>query len=194
MFDKKVFDKEFNVRIGKLGKAEASVRSEINVLSRTVLEAVHATAQIGYVNQLLAALTPVNRNAAVEYFRHFAGWHYDETSKLFTTKSKKRYDEAHKNAMEFLTDPLNNLFSWAQRKKLGRAETEFKPDSFLKAQHKAFVRAIQQARDNGIDQKELFMAMFKPEEDKPGLDVNALVAVLEAMGEVSVKEEEPALL
>lgn len=190
-FDKKVFDKEFNTRLGKLGKAEASVRSELNVLSRGVLEAVHATEQIGYVNQLLAVLTPVNRKAAVVFFKHFAGFHYDETSRLFTKKSKKRYEQAHKDAMAFLEDPNNNMFSWAER----HIEVEQKPfdgQSFLKAQHKAFVRAIQQAKDNGIDQKELFAAMFKPEEGKPGLDVNALVAVLEAMGEVDVKQEDSA--
>ena len=193
MFDKKVFDKEFNKRLGQLGRAESSVRAELNVLSRTVLEAVHATEQIGYVNQLLAVLTPVNRKAAVVFFKHFAGFHYDEATRMFTKKSKKRYDQAHKDAMAFLEDPNNNMFSWAER----NIEVEQKPfdqASFLKAQHKAFIRAVQQAKDNGIDQKELFFAMFKHEEGKPGLDVNALVAVLEAMDVVEVKQEEPAPL
>ena len=193
MFDKKVFDKEFNSRLGKLGKAESNVRAELNVLSRGVLEAVHATEQIGYVNQLLAVLTPVNRKAAVVFFKHFAGFHYDEATRMFTKKSKKRYDQAHKDAMTFLQDPNNNMFSWAER----HIEVEQKPfdaQSFLTTQHKAFVRAIQQARDNGVGQKELFEAMFKPEEGKPGLDVAALVAVLEQMGEVDVKQDEPAPL
>ena len=192
-FDKKVFEKDFKTRIGNLAKAEASVRAELNVLSRGVLEAVHATEQIGYVNQLLAVLTPVNRKAAVVFFKHFAGFHHDEESRMFTKKSKKRYEQAHKNAVEFLEDPNNNMFSWAER----HIEVEQKPFdqvSFLKAQHKAFVRAVQQARDNGIDQKELFTAMFKPEEGKPGLDVNALVAVLEAMDAVEVKGEETAVM
>ena len=192
-FDKKVFDKEFNTRLGKLGKAEASVRTELNALSRGVLEAFHATEQIGYINQLLAVLTPVNRKAAVVFFKHFAGFHYDDATRMFTVKSKKRYEKAHKDSMEFLQDPNNNMFSWAER----HIEVEQKPfdqASFLKAQHKTFVRAVQQAKDNGIDQKELFAAMFKPEEGKPGLDVNALIAVLEAMDVVEVKADEPALL
>lgn len=193
MFDKKVFEKEFNARIGKLGKAEATVRSEINVLSRTVLEAVHATEQIGYVNQLLAALTPVNRKAAVVFFKHFTGFHYDDMSRLFTKKSKKRYEKAHKDAIEFLTDPNNNMFSWAER----HIEVEQKPFdqlSFLKSQHQSFVKAIQKARDNGIDQRELFAAMFKPEQGKPGIDVDALVSVLEAMDVVEIKQESEALM
>ena len=193
MFDKKVFESSFKAGITKLGKAEKSVRGELNVLSRSVLEAVHATENIGYVNQILAVLTPMNRKAAVVFFKHFAGFHYNEETKTFTKKSKKRYDQAQRDAIAFLEDPLNNMFSWADR----HIEVEQKPfdqDSFLKAQHKAFIRAVQQARDNGIDQKELFAAMFKPEEGKPGLDVNALVAVLEAMDVVEVKAEETATM
>ena len=189
MFDKKVFEKSFKEGIDKLGKAEGLVRQQVNVLSRSVLEAIHATEQIGYVNQMLAVLTPVNRKAAVVFFKHFTGFHYDETSKLFTKKSKKRYDKAHADAMAFLEDPLNNMFSWCER----NIEVEQKPfdaTTFLKSQHKAFVRAIQLARDNGVSQKELFEQMFKPETGKPGIDVEALVSVLASMGEVNVVEEE----
>lgn len=188
-FDKKVFEKSFKDGIAKLGKAEGLVRQQVNVLSRSVLEAIHATEQIGYVNQMLAVLTPVNRKAAVVFFKHFTGFHYDETSKLFTKKSKKRYDKAHADAMEFLQDPLNNMFSWCER----HIEVEQKPfdaTTFLKSQHKAFIRAIQLARDNGVSQKELFEQMFKPETGKPGIDVEALVSVLASMGEVNVVEEE----
>ena len=193
MFDKKVFEKSFKDGIAKLGKAEGLVRQQVNVLSRSVLEAIHATEQIGYVNQMLAVLTPVNRKAAVVFFKHFTGFHYDETSKLFTKKSKKRYDQAHADALTFLGDPLNNMFSWCDR----HIEVEQKPfdaTTFLKGQHKAFVRAIQLARDNGVSQKELFEQMFKPEAGKPGIDVEALVTVLASMGEVNVVEEEAALM
>ena len=188
MFDKKVFEKSFKDGIAKLGKAEGLVRQQVNVLSRSVLEAIHATEQIGYVNQMLAVLTPVNRKAAVVFFKHFTGFHYDEATKMFTKKSKKRYDKAHAYALTFLEDPLNNMFTWCER----HIEVEQKPfdaTSFLKGQHKAFVRAIQLARDNGVSQKELFEQMFKPEAGKPGIDVEALVAVLASMGEVNVVEE-----
>lgn len=193
-FDKAKFEVDFNNRIGSLAKGEKTVRAEINVLSRTVLEAVHATENIGYVNSMLRVLTPVNKNAAIEFFQHFTGFHFDEASRMFTTKSKKRYIQAEKLAMEFLQDPNNNMFSWAERAKLGRAETEFKPDEFLKKAHKNFMKYIQTARDHGISQKELFSIMFKPEEGKPGVDAEALVAVLAAMGEVNVVEEEEATI
>lgn len=188
MFDKKVFEKSFKDGIAKLGKAEGLVRQQVNVLSRSVIEAIHATEQIGYVNQMLAVLTPVNRKAAVVFFKHFTGFHYDEATKMFTKKSKKRYDKAHADALAFLGDPLNNMFTWCER----HIEVEQKPfdaTSFLKGQHKAFVRAIQLARDNGVSQKELFEQMFNPKEGKPGIDVEALVAVLASMGEVNVVEE-----
>ena len=187
-FNKKVFEKSFKEGIDKLGKAEGLVRQQVNVLSRSVLEAIHATEQIGYVNQMLAVLTPVNRKAAVVFFKHFTGFHYDEATKLFTKKSKKRYDQAHADALKFLEDPLNNMFSWCVR----HIEVEKKPFdaiTFLKDQRKVFIRAIQTARDNGVSQKELFEQMFNPETGKPGIDVEALVAVLASMGEVNVVEK-----
>lgn len=193
MFDRKVFEKDYNARIGRLGKAEKSVREELNVLSRSVLEAVHATENIGYVNKLLGCLTPVNRKAAVVFFKHFTGFHYDEAVRSFTKKSKKRYDDAHKASLEFLQDPHNNMFSWAER----HIEVEQKPFealAFLKKQQKAFATALQTARDHGISQKELFSMLFKSEEGKPGIDAAALVEVLAAMGEVEVKEAPEALL
>lgn len=190
-FDKKVFEKNFGASLGAINKAEKSVREILNPLSRQVLEAVLETEQIGYVNQLIEQLTPVNRNAAVEFYRHFLGWSYDETSKRFTTKSKKRHAAAIPLAREFLNDPLNNLFTWATRQKLGRAETEFVAVDFINRKSKAFAKDLQTARDHGISQKEMFTALFK---GVNALDVDALVAVLAEMGEVNVVEEEAALM
>ena len=192
-FDKKVFEGKFNAGVKTLAKAEGAVRETLNELSRSVLEATHATENIGYINKLMTALTPVNRKAAVVFFKHFAGFHYDEATKLFTKKSKKRYDNAHKLALAFLEDPLNNLFSWAER----HVEVEqkpFDPDSFKKGFKRMFDQRLQQARDHGMTQAELFALLFKKEDGKVGIDVSAIVSVLEAMGEVDVKEEEPALM
>lgn len=192
MFDKKVFEGKFKAGIAKLGKAEKSVREELNVLSRSVLEAVHATENIGYVNQILAVLTPMNRKAAVVFFKHFAGFHYDEGTKTFTKKSKKRYDQAHQDAIAFLEDPLNNMFSWAERH-IEVEQKPFDPEAFKKGFKSLFDKRMQEARDHGMTQAELFALLFKKEEGKVGIDVNAIVGVLESMGEINVKEEEAQL-
>ena len=189
MFDKKVFEASLKSGIAKLGKAEKSVREELNVLSRSVLEAIHATENIGYANQILAVLTPMNRKAAVVFFKHFTGFHYDEGTKTFTKKSKKRYDQAHQDTMAFLEDPLNNMFSWADRH-IEVEQKPFDPDAFKRGFKALFDKRMQEARYHGMTQAELFALLFKKEEGKVGIDVNAIVGVLESMGEVNVKEEE----
>lgn len=183
-FDKVKFEKEFNGRIGTLAKAEKSVRAEVNWLSRAVLEALHSTENIGYVNQLIGVLTPVNRKAAIVFFKHFGGFHYDEATAMFTKKSKKRYDNAQKLALAFLQDPNNNMFSWAQR----HIEVEQKPfdvTSFKKGFKNYVEKHLQQAKDNGLDQRELLVLMFEA-----GVKVEAIVDVMAQAGMVDVKEVE----
>lgn len=184
MFDKVKFEKEFNGRIGTLAKAEKSVRAEVNWLSRAVLEALHSTENVGYVNQLLQALTPVNRKAAIIFFKHFGGFHYDDSTAMFTKKSKKRYDNAHKLAIAFLQDPNNNMFSWAQR----HIEVEQKPfdvTSFKKGFKNYVAKHLQQAKDNGLDQRELLAIMFEA-----GVEVDAILEVMQQSGKIAVTEVE----
>lgn len=57
MFDRKVFEGKFHAGLGRLAGAEKTVREVLNELSRSILQAVHATENIGYVNQLLGVLT-----------------------------------------------------------------------------------------------------------------------------------------
>lgn len=179
-FDKKAFEGKFNAAIKVLTKGENEVRAQLNVLSRTVLEAVHATENIGYVNKLIDVLTPINRKAAIVFFKHFAGFHYDDATAQFTKKSKKRYDQAHADAIVFLEDPNNNLFSWASRH-IEVEQKPFDPLLFKKQARKNFLRTLQQAKDHGLSQQELFIELFKGEEGKPGVDVAAILGVLDSM-------------
>lgn len=184
MFDKKVFEGKFKASMGNLAKGEKVVREELNWASRAVLEAIHATENIGYVNQLLGILTPVNRKAAIVFFKHFAGFHYDEGTAMFTKKSKKRYEQAHRDAIAFLDDPLNNMFSWAQRN-IEVEQKPFDPSTFKKGFKNYIAKHLQQAKDNGLDQKELLGLMFEA-----GVDVDAVLAVMEQQGKINVKEVE----
>ena len=114
-FDKVVFERAFESSLSEVKKSEDVVKRELRTLSRTVLEAHHATENVHYINQLLGVLSPVNRRSCVEYFREFSGFKYDDTVKLFSKKDKKHYDDKHADAMEFLSDPLNNIWSWSDR-------------------------------------------------------------------------------
>ena len=134
------------------------------------------------------------QSALLVFFKHFAGFHYDEPTKLFTKKSKKRFDQAAIDTEAFLADPLNNMFSWAERH-IEVEQKPFDPEQFKKGFKSMFDRRLQEARDHGMTQAELFALLFKKEEGKVGIDVNAIVGVLAAMGDINVTEvEEEALL
>ena len=186
-FDRKAFEGKFNAGIKVLAKGENEVRAQLNVLSRTVLEAVHATENIGYVNKLIEVLTPINRKAAVVFFKHFAGFHYDDATHAFTKKSKKRYDQAQKDTLAFLEDPNNNLFSWANRH-VQVEQKPFDPLLFKQKARKTFQRTLQEARDHGLSQSELFLELFKGEDGQPAVDMAAIIGVLDAL----VPPKEPA--
>lgn len=114
-FNKAAFEAAFATSILALAASEKVSKDELRGLSRTVLEAVHITGDIAYVNRLSVILSPMNKKTARLFFEHFTGFSFDDVRGEFTTKSKKRYDAALKLANEFLEDPMNNIWSWAER-------------------------------------------------------------------------------
>ena len=78
MFDKVVFEAGFVRAIRHLGKAEKITKELLRSLSRTVLEAHHATEDVSFLNRTIEVLTPINRQVVVKYFQHYSGFHYDE--------------------------------------------------------------------------------------------------------------------
>ena len=156
MFEKKTFDVSFKKSLRKVTGAEKIVRAELAILSRTVLEAVHASGDIGYVNQLIAVLSPVNKKVARIYFKYFTGFSFDEVSNLFSKKSKKRYDEAHRAAMTLLEDPNQNIWTWAER------HIEVEPKAFkIEKVSEYFTRALKQGAAAGVSQVEIMRAIIK---------------------------------
>jgi predicted RecB family nuclease len=172
-FDRAGFDKIFTGALLRLKRSEMITRQSLMVLSRTVLEAHHATEDVGYVNRLIEVLTPVNRKVAVLYFTHFGGFHYDESLARFTKKSGKRYDEADKLSTIFLEDPLNNIWSWATR------NIEIQKKDFELAQVTAYMgNVLKKAAKAGVSQADLLRAVLKA-----GIQPDALVAMLDDLGE-----------
>lgn len=109
------FNALFESAIAAISNAERVTREQLRDISRTILEAVHQTEDIGYVNRLLSVLTPMNRKTAVLYFRAFSGFKYSEEESKFTKKDKANYAEKVKATSAFLDDPLNNIWTWAMR-------------------------------------------------------------------------------
>ena len=90
-FDKIAFEVAFASALVRLAASEKVTKEDLKTLSRSVLEAWHATGNVSYANKLLAVLSPVNKKTCVVFFRHFSGFSFDEVQGMFTGKSKKRY-------------------------------------------------------------------------------------------------------
>jgi hypothetical protein len=174
-FDKLAFEKALARGLKLLAHSERVTREQLRLLSRTVLEALHATEDIGYVNRLIEVLTPVNRKVAVLYFTHFGSFHYDDALARFTKKNKKRYEEAVLLSDSFLEDPLNNLWTWAER------EVKVEKKDFELAQvTKAMGNYLKKAKDAGISQADLMKAVIAA-----GIEADTLIDMLDTI------EEEP---
>lgn len=156
MFDKLTYDKSFVVAIKSLTASEKTTKAILLDLSRSTLEALHSSEDIGYVNRLLDVLTPMNKATAVLYFKEFTGFHFDADSTQFGKKDKKTYTECADKTAKFLDDPLNNIWSWATR----NVEVQKKEFS-LDAVTTYITATLKKADKAGFKQGDVLAAIFK---------------------------------
>lgn len=126
-FNRVKFLETFAASLDMLRQSEQVTKRELRELSRSVLDALHngddgeqgklaaIKGDIQFVNTLMNALTPINRKVAVLYFQHFTGFHFDVKENRFTKKDGKRYLTCVAASAEFLAEPGNNLWTWAER-------------------------------------------------------------------------------
>ena len=181
-FNRTTFESAFAQALDALGQAESITRRELRDLSRSVLTALHCTEDIAFVNRLLMVLTPVNKRAAVEYFKVFIGFHYDDKLGAFTKKNKQLYAARALKAFEFLAEPHNNIWTWAEIH-LDVKEAEKPYD--IEAITKYMESAIKKAAKNGFDQKAVFKAILAG-----GMEVDTLIDMLDELGFAEVIEPE----
>lgn len=170
-FDKAGFEHALARALKLLAHSERVSKEQLRALSRTVLEALHATEDIGYVNRLIEVLTPINRKVAVKYFEHFGGFHFDDALGRFTKKSKKRYQEADALATAFLEDPLNNIWSWADR----NIEIQ-KKDFELSQVTAAMGNYLKKAQKAGMSQADVMKAVLAA-----GIEADTVIAMLDTL-------------
>lgn len=113
--DKQAFEAGFPGMIERVATSERVTKDELKVWCNSIVAFVHAFGTIERVNTLMSVLTPVNKKVAREFFSYFLGYSFEEKEMRFTSKSKKRYHEAVKNWENFSSDPLNNIWVWAER-------------------------------------------------------------------------------
>lgn len=177
MFDKQVFDAQYQDNIAKLAASEKISKDLLRSLSREVLEAHHVTGDVAYINGIIAVLSPMNKKVCTLFFKEFSGHTCNEDG-VFGKKDKKRYDDAKKKTFDGLEDPLFNVFSWAER----NVEVERKPFTLGKLQQQ-MGSLIKKAEGEKIPHAEIIRALFAN-----GIEVAEFMKVVEHM----VEEQHPA--
>lgn len=171
-FNRGQFETAFAITIETLANAESITRRELRNISRDILTAIHCTEDSAFLNRLINVLTPVNKKVMVHYLSHFSGFHYDDKSEMFTKKNKPYYAKALALSTEFLAEPHNNVWTWAER------NIDITPKPFdVSAITKYMQGALKKAMDNGLTQKDVMKAVFAS-----GLEVDSLFDVLDELG------------
>lgn len=181
VFNKQYFETIFAQSLEKLSTSESITKRELRDLSRSILQAWHETGNVIYINRLLKVLTPVNKKVMIKFGVHFGGFSFDETLGEFTHKSKKRYDKAHAEYVEFMENPNNNVWSWAER----HIEIQQKP--FAVENVEKFIKtALHKGAGVGLSQVDILKAVFKA-----GIDPACIVQVMDELGFEFSESTEP---
>jgi hypothetical protein len=186
-FNRAGFETSFNKSLRKLGAAERVTKELLRSLSREVLEAHHATENVGYINTLISTLTPMNRKTAILFFKEFSGFKWSDDTLTFASKDKKRYEGKCAMSDKFLEDPNNNIWSWAER----HIDVEKKPPTMLLDLIKERAKHWHdKAKKEHISDADLLVAFFAG-----GIDPSAVVQALDKLGyELDITAEPKAEL
>lgn len=177
------FINAFNDALEAIAGAERITKAKLLELSRSLLGALvghedfdtHLTGDIQFINQLLPVLTPMNRKTAVLYFMEFSGFHYDEADKTFTKKVQKGAVQQREKTLKFLEDPLNNIWTWAER------NVKVEKKAFNLTQLTKMVEKAVEETDGNTEA--IILAILDG-----GLNAAALIAIMDTM----VDKVEPA--
>ena len=181
-FNRESFLSNFAVSIEALCQSESVTKRELMHLSRSCLEYTYDTGDNGVINRLILVLTPVNRKVVCEYFKEFSGLVFDDAASRFKGKSKKNWDKVMAAGVEFLADPHNNVWTWAER----NIEVT-KKDFDLEQVTKAFERFVKKAKAENLTQKDVLKAVLKT-----GVELETILELMGEMYDVDVNASEAA--
>jgi hypothetical protein len=167
-FDVAAFAKRFKLDVSALKKSEQVTKEKLMVMSRYLLDALHTDEDIRNINAVLRVLTPVNKKVAVHFFAAFSGFKLDAENGVFTTKNEKKYLDARTASQTFLEDPLNNIWSWADK----HVQVESKPLD-LAGVTAAVQRFLKKAEKDNIPQAEVVKAIIAG-----GLSYASIIAIM----------------
>lgn len=168
------------LKINALADSERITKALLSELSREVLavvllddgnegEVVKGTEDSRTINELIDALTPVNRKVAIEFFTAMVPFIVmsDENGEFlkFGGKDKKKWDDKVAAVSEWLSDPMNNIWSWAAR----HIEIVKKPYNVNDV-----TKAIEKALKKKASKADILQAVFSG-----GLTMEDILAIIE---------------
>lgn len=182
-----------NELIESIGNAERITKAALSELSRSVLEYIvvndgvegnnKGSEDSQVANRLIDALTPVNRKVAIAFFTKYLAFHaeLDEDGQhvAFRGKDKKQWNRKTDMVREFLTDPHNNIWTYAQRE----IDIVPKPMDFAKL-NQAVGQLIKKANKAKLGNQSVVQAMLSN-----GITVEDLLAVINAQADAPVAEQ-----
>ena len=118
--------------IEEIAASEKITKLKLALISRDILAYVMDTNDIAAVNRLIGVLTPVNKRVSILYFKAMLPWEHEaDTDGVFTrfgkkTKGEKRLAKCQADMDAFLSDPDNNIWTWAE----ANVEVEAKKKDF----------------------------------------------------------------
>ncbi len=177
-FDKKAFDANFDQAIETITSSEKVTKTILRELSRSVLQVLFFTEDIGYVNRTINSLSPVNKKVAIEYFKTFSGFSFSKDSGAFGKKNKKVFEQVKGEAMEFLSDPHNNIWTWAEQ----NVDIVAKPFD-INAVGTYFSKALTKAAKAGFTDVDVIMQVFSS-----GIDIAAVQQAMQKLAESENKQ------
>lgn len=179
-FNNKQFVAGFEATIGTLAASEKVTKATLQTMSRDLLACLHIAednprvGDIGFINRTIDVLTPVNKKTFIAFCQAFTGYTLDKNGHTFLGKNKKAYEEKQAEALAWLDDPMNNIWSWADRN-IEIVAKEFT----MEAVTKSVETMLKKAEKNHFSKAQVLAAMFKG-----GLSMDDLVEMLDAVGQV----------
>jgi hypothetical protein len=178
-FNANAFVSTFDNVLETLANSEKITKAVLQTLSRDLLELLHTKnpkqGDIGYINRTIAVLTPVNRKVFIEFNKEFTGFILSKAGNVFEKKAKKHYDDVALKALVWLEDPMNNIWSWADRN-VEIVAKEFTLDVVKKNMETMFKKADK----SGINRLDVITTILQA-----GITVDELVQAMEKAGELA---------
>ena len=160
-----------NQRIERISNAERITKAELSALSRELLEYItlNGSPDIDAVNRTVAVLTPMNKQTAVLFFKSFIPHKEEEGLFKGKLKGEKKLTEFYDSAKAFLSNPDNDIWSWAK----DNVQLEQKPKDYFDKITKLVQRALSDENE-GLNEQDIIAAILKA-----GVSAESIIGMME---------------